>query len=268
MRRSAESKDFPFHVKYGNIIPEPNPKTVHKVRISPINYYNNESPSMFRLDSMVENKNGYNNPFLDEVLHIDRNEEFKKMDFNRQQINLIDKIKSRREYSQNPNILRYIRSEFDISMQEKRERNIIERNKVREDRCSRYTENEPDEHKKQLYKETIAHLHKNNSHKLSYRNKRKLNLDKLEPICDGKYNISEYDKDTYKTLTCTLEPKKSSYLKNVNDFHISEAEHFDNTKMSLFEQKPIEEYNPMKDQIETVQPPPQVNKKWDAFYEK
>ena len=153
-------------------------------------------------------------------------------------------------------------------MQEKRERNIIERNKVREDKCSRYTDNEPDEHKKQLYQDTIAHLHKNNSHKLSYRNKRKLNLDKLEPICDGKYNISEYDKDTYKTLTCTLEPKKSSYLKNVNDFHISEAECYDNTKMSLFGQKPIEEYNPMKDQVETVQPPPQVNKKWDAFYEK
>ena len=64
---------------------------------------------MFRLDSMIENRNGYNNPFLDEVIKVDRSEEFKKMDFNRQQINLIDKIKSRREFSQNPKILRYIR---------------------------------------------------------------------------------------------------------------------------------------------------------------
>ena len=71
---------------------------------------------------MIENKNGYNNPFLDEVIKLDRSEQLKKMNFNRKQIGIIDFIKSKREYSQDPKILRHIRTDFDIEMQDKRER--------------------------------------------------------------------------------------------------------------------------------------------------
>ena len=267
MKANAVSHDFPFKAKHEDIAPYEEPKLPpQSTRISPVNCYNNESPSMFRLDSMVLNKNGYNNPFLDEVIKVDRSEEFKKMEFNRQQINLIDKIKSRREYSQNPKIVRYIRSDFDISMQDKRERNLKERNKIKDIKKYTLTEGDENAKKSQLYDETITKLH-NFSPKMSYKIKRNLDLDNLSPFSNNKL-ISEYDKENYKTLTCPLEPKKSGYLKNLNDYHISEADTFDEGKVFHFNRKPQVEYNLVKDKIETTQAPLVTNKKWDAFYEK
>ena len=268
MKGNAQSKDFPFTLTYGNIAPDYHPKRERQIKISPVNCYNNESPSMFRLDSMFENKEGYNNPLLDECIQVDRNEEFKKMDFNRKQISLIDKIKSRREYSQNPKMLRYIRNEFDFMMEEKRERNLKERNKVKEDKSFKISENDSNDKHKELYDKAIDYLHKHYSPRMSYKQKHKLNLDNMDPICNGRYQISEYDKDTHRILTCSLDPKKSGYLANYNNFHISEAEKYTDKQLCKFNQKPRVEYNPTKDMIETVQPPPAINKKWDSFYEK
>ena len=265
MKANAISQDFPFPVKHEEMSPFSHKKPIPKTRLTVANYYNNESPSMFRLDSMIENKNGYNNPFLDEVIKVDRSEEFKKMDFNRQQINLIDKIKTRREFSQNPKILRYIRSDFDIAMQEKRERNLKERNKGEEQKKFTLTEGDDNEKKKQMYDETLTKLH-NISPKIGYRLKKHLELDNLTSISNGKL-ISDYDKENYKTLTCSLEPKKSGYLRNIHDYDISEADKFDESKVFHFNVKPQVEYNLVKDKIETLQSPVIRHKKWDAFYE-
>ena len=150
-------------------------------------------------------------------------------------------------------------------MQEKRERNLKERNKGEEQKKFTLTEGDDNEKKKQMYDETLTKLH-NISPKIGYRLKKHLELDNLTSISNGKL-ISDYDKENYKTLTCSLEPKKSGYLRNIHDYDISEADKFDESKVFHFNVKPQVEYNLVKDKIETLQSPVIRHKKWDAFYE-
>lgn len=267
MKVNEISPDFPFHASHEAVqsLPLTHRTSLPKLHLNPTNCYNNESPSMFRLDSMTQNKNGYNNPFLDEVIRVDRSEEFKKMHFNKEQINLIDKIKTRREYSQNPKILRYIRNEFDISMQNKRDRNAMERKNPKTIHKYTLTDSDANKNIKEKYNETISQLYHINP-KLSYKTKRNLNLDNVSSISNGKM-ISSYDKENYRTLTCILDPKKSAYMKNVNDYHISEADMYDEKKAFHFDQKEKTSYNMIKDKIETIKPPVVRNHRWDSFHE-
>ena len=228
------------------------------------NLYNNELPDLFKLDTMEENKNGYHNPYLDEVLTIDRNEEFKKMNTNRKHIKIIDFIKSKREYSQNPEILKYIRSDFDIEMQKKRERVLKEKKEEKE--SYKFTLTEENEPKKGMYINTLKKLNKFTS-PLSFIQKRDIIKDNVVPLSKS-LNISPYDKNLIKSLKCYIEPQKSSYLKNLNCFNISEAENYNmNDRYFHFDRKPIVEYNPIKDIVEEKKRPQLLNQKWESFYE-
>ena len=53
------------------------------------------------------------NPFLNEVIKVDRSENLKKLSSDRKNVNFIDFIKSNRKYSQDPKIIRYINSDVD-----------------------------------------------------------------------------------------------------------------------------------------------------------
>lgn len=261
---NAVSEDFPFQVKYGNVSKHPKPRIVQQ-RDCKTNFYNNESPDFFRISSMKEDPHGYHNPYLDEVLKVDRSEEFKKLDFVQQQIRLIDQIKSRREYSQNPKILRYIRSDFDISMQEKRERNQKESSKFNESAKYCLTSTKPEDLK--MYNDTLKKL-VHISPKMSYKLKETLDLSNVEKIGNEGIAVTDYDKKNLETLKCPIEPRKSGYLCNLNDYHISEADKFDPSSCFTFNRKPHVRYNPLKDMVESEKLPPVINQKWDSFSQK
>ena len=119
---NAVSSDFPLPLSQYSIINKQRVKIRNPITKNlEVFCYNSEAPDAFRLDNLKENKNGYKNPFLDEIIPVNRNEIFKQMEFNANQVKLIDYIKSRREYSQNPLILKYIRTDFDFEMEKKRE---------------------------------------------------------------------------------------------------------------------------------------------------
>ena len=113
-----------------------------------LNYYNNEVPDHMRLKTMKENERGYNNPFLSEVLKFDRSEQLKKINSAREQIKLIDYIKSKRELSQNPKILRYIRTEYDMEVQNKRDK--VKEKTLEKPKSFRYVLTEENEPKKKF----------------------------------------------------------------------------------------------------------------------
>ena len=258
------SEDFPLpRAKYEKI--KINHQNVPvKIRKNLSNFYNNELPDLFKLDTMVENKNGYNNPYLNEVIKLDRSEEFKKMNFNRKQIKIIDFIKSRREYSQNPDILKYIRSDFDIEMQNKRERVLKEKDE--EKPIYKYTLTEENEPRKGLYIQTLKKLNQLTP-KLNVIHKRDIIKENVIPISKS-VNVSVHDLEKVKSLNCDIEPMKSSYIANKNDFKISEAEKFNiNDRYFFFDRKPLIEYNPIKDKEEIKNRPPLMNNKWEAFNE-
>jgi len=263
MKGNAISEDFPLpKAKYENIF-IPNEKPIIHIKKDEYgkNCYNNESPDFFRLDTMTENTKGYKNPYLDEVISFDRNENFKKMDFNRNQIKLIDFIKIRIEYIQNPKILKYIRTDFDITMQEKRERNLKERLEPKVINKYTLTENNDPER----YDKLLTKL-KDVQPKLPVKLKNCLIFDDMQPL-NKSYNINGLNKSKFEKLVCDVDPMKSSYLKNLNDYKISEADKYDENSMFYYNKKPLVEYNAIKDKMIKIDSPPYISKKWDNFYQ-
>ena len=260
------SEDFPLpRGKYERTDPYHHKIEKPKKNKNPLtNYYNNELPDFIKLDTMIENKNGYNNPFLDEVIKLDRSEQLKKMNFNRKQIGIIDFIKSKREYSQDPKILRHIRTDFDIEMQDKRERVLKIDKKKKKPNFTLSKDNEP---KKDMFINSLIKLNRYVP-KLSYITKKNIINEKLIPLSKSFQNVSvsSYDKDNIQSLSCFIDPKKSSYMKNSSNFNISDAEkNYD--RYFHFERQPLIEYNAIKDVVEEKKRPPLINEKWESFYE-
>ena len=114
------SKDFPLY--HSSLIPIHQSNTIipKGKKIIPSNIYMNEHRVFFKLDYMKEK--GYRNPYLNEIIKVDRSEQFKKMENNAERIDLINFIKSKRKYSQDQKLLKYIQSEFDLEMNKKRQR--------------------------------------------------------------------------------------------------------------------------------------------------
>ena len=119
MKSGAVSKDFPLH--HNKFIPtyqNPNEKKYTHNKSIINNTYTNEHPDLFRLDGMKEG--GYFNPFLNQIIKVDRNEYYKKLSLDRKNINFIDFMKTHRQYSQNPKLTRYISSGEQIELKRKR----------------------------------------------------------------------------------------------------------------------------------------------------
>ena len=99
--RASVSEYFPLYHNENIPVYSPIKEKKHKKNISNIRIMvSNEHPDIFRIKGIKEG--GYKNPFLNEVLKVDRDEYFKKMQENGKKIKLIDVIKSSRKYSQDP----------------------------------------------------------------------------------------------------------------------------------------------------------------------
>ena len=113
------SKDFPLY--HSTIIPtyeSPEKRQHTHKRAKNSSIFTNEHPDIFRLEGMKEG--GYMNPFLDKIIKVDRSEYLKKLSTDRKNVNFIDFLKSNRKYSQDPKIIRYISSDVNKELENKR----------------------------------------------------------------------------------------------------------------------------------------------------
>ena len=273
------SKNFPLY--HSTIIPiyqSPDErKYIHK-RAKNSNIFTNEHPDIFRLEGMKEG--GYVNPFLDKVIKVDRGEYFKKLSSDRKNVNFIDFLKSNRKYSQDPKCIKFITSDVDKELNVKRNgvNNISTENqeeiedeenknsKIGLNRNMILTEgNTPSNRKKY-----VSLLRKLNYFvpKIDYRIKRTLDIDNKISKSTNFNNISiDLEKDSlYKKISTGIDPKLCYNLRNSNYSKFDDIQKKNNDEFS-FKRKQINQYNPIKDKMETINPPPYKNSKWSSFLE-
>ena len=272
------SKDFPLY--HSTIIPtyespEKNKhKHVHK-RAKNGSIFTNEHPDLFRLEGMKEG--GYFNPFLDKIIKVDRSEYFKKLSLDRKNVNFIDFLKSNRKYSQDPKIIRYIGCDFNKELKHKRmgKNNVsMDNEEEEENKNSRINSN-----KSRLLTEGnhSANRKKYNSllkklnyfvPRIDYRIKRTIDMDNKQNNSININNMSlDLEKDNlYKKISTGIDPKLSYSLRNSNGFQLNDNEKIINDEFK-FQRKIINQYNPIKDKMETIKPPPYKNEKWSSFLE-
>ena len=254
------SEDFPLY--YSPKIPVFHSKTIPRGKKKiPSNIYTNEHPDFFKLDYMKEQ--GYRNPYLSEVIKVDRSEQFKKIESNVERIGLINFIKSNRKYSQDPKILKYIQNEFDIEMNNKRQRVKQEReekNKNKDD-SKKYLSTEPND------SDYIKYIKKLNnfSPKMTFHVRKY--IDTRDNIPLGKFNISKENFNKIKKIKCVIEPQKSSYIGNCNDYTIAEAQNRNKNKEFNHERKSYLKTSLLSGLREKIDLPPQRNDRWGSFYE-
>lgn len=113
---NASSRGFPMRTFYGNVSPQQETRDKACIRLFPDlrNGFNNESPDFFRMDSMKENMTGYKNPYLNVVKTLDRSLFYKNNESCIDHINMLNKVKCRRDLSQNPKILKQLCFSTDI----------------------------------------------------------------------------------------------------------------------------------------------------------
>jgi hypothetical protein len=253
------SRNFPLY--HTNLIPiyQPLEKKCPKgKKVKELNFYTNEHPDFFRLDGMK--LKGYRNPYLDEVIKVDRNEQFIKMNSNVDQINLIDYIKSKREYSQDPKILKVIRNEFEIQMHKKRQQISEDRKKKR--KANKYIIGINDINNYDKIIRDLDHY----SPKIDYKMKRTIDTEENTKYI-GKYGISEDNFEKVKQISTQYNPYKSAYITNSNDYKISEANGRDRLKEFSHKRKAINKFNIINYRNEKLIPPLSTNEKWGQFYE-
>jgi hypothetical protein len=260
MKLNAISQDFPFKVNQCNISPiktkenRPSLKIYTEIK----NGFNNESPDFFRLDSMQENKLTYKNPYLEEVIPEDRSAFYKNMQKAKDQITIIDMIKSSRNFSQDPKVLKQFIAGVD-------DRDVIaKRNRVKLLREKAY-EAEEKKPKYQIlankednaYMKALIKLNYDYSPKHNFLIKNSLNLSNSESLINP--NTS---------LKLPFDYKKSSYIRNHNDYNIKENIKENEDKFFYFNKKPVKCYNCITDEKVDVQPGVYKAKRWESFYEK
>ena len=255
------SKDFPLY--HSPIIPIfQSEKIIPKgKKIIPTNIYTNEHPDFFKLNYMKEQ--GYKNPYLNEVIKVDRSEQFKKMENNAERIGIINFIKSNRKYSQDPKMLKYIQSEFDLEMYNKRQRIKKEKEEKNEIKCNSktiLTTNPEDPN----YFTFIKELN-NFSPKMNFHEKKYINV--KDNISFGNFNISKENFNKIKEIKCEFEPQKSSYIANCNDYEISEAQNRNKKKEFNHLRKTFMKTSFINGYKENINLPPVRNDRWGSFYE-
>ena len=254
------SKDFPLY--HTSLIPiyQPLEEKIYfqGKRTKELNFYTNEHPDFFRLDGMK--LNGYRNPFLDEVIKVDRNEQFNKMNSNAEQIELINYIKSNRKFSQDPKVLRVIMNEFDRQMQTKRQQISEDRKKKKVEHKYAININDINNYDK-IVKQLDSY-----TPRINYKMKKTIDPDENSKKI-GKYFTSEDNYDKLKQITCQYNPHKSAYITNSNDYKISEANGRDKQKEFTHKRKSLTQFNLINYKNENIKPPLSINEKWSKFYE-
>ena len=259
------SKDFPLY--HSDIIPiYQSNKIIPKGKKTIFsNNYTNEHPDFLKLDCMKEK--GYRNPYLDEVIKVDRSEEFKKFENNKQRLELIDYLKSNRKYSQDPSKLKYIQSELDIEMYKKRKKMYLNEYKNKEnDNNNKYVTTDPSD--KNYY--TIINELNRFAPKVHYQNmqyRKKDFKNEKNNLNEQKYIITEENVEKLKKLKSDFEPNKSSYITNCNDYKISEAASRDKNRELTFKRNDFIKCNIITGKKEKIKLPSEINEKWSKFYE-
>ena len=260
------SEDFPLY--HSDIIPTYTDTNTHKHTHSCAPnriIYTNEHPEIFRLEGMKQG--GYFNPYLSESIKVDRSEYLKKLSNDRKNVNFIDFIKSNRKYSQDPKIIRYITVDANKELRHKRlgkntlnneSNNSTEKNEIKND-SHRVTLTEGNE-KNSLIKKLNYYVPK-----IDYRIKRTLDMDSINK--NKRYNTMSNMSDEESPIKL----KNPVNIKNFSNFKISDMGNDINKNSNDYEfkftRKLIRQYNPIKDKMETIAPPPFNNRKWSSFLE-
>ena len=260
------SKDFPLY--HSDIIPiytnANSLKHTHSISKKRI-IYTNEHPEIFRLQGMKQG--GYFNPYINESIKVDRSEYLKKLSNDRKNVNFIDFVKSNRKYSQDPKIIRYITVDTNKELIHKR----LNKNKLNNE-LDNLTEK--DEIKKNTTSIALTEGNDNSNllrklsyyvPKIDYRIKRTLDMDSINK--NKRY-------DTMNNMSgdeISFKYNKSVNMKNFSNFKLSDMNSDINKNSNDYEfkfnRKSIRQYNPIKDKMETITPPPFNNKKWSSFLE-
>ena len=265
------SKDFPLY--HTNLIPV----YTSKERISHKPYKNafiltNEHPDFFKLDGMKEE--GYKNPYLNEVIKVDRSECFKEIDSARKQLNLINFINSNRKYSQDPKILRYILNAESKDIKTKREHILKKRSNTQENNSN--SNNNNNNYKQLALRDKIANSLEKYIPKIDY--KMTSTIDYTKPVrteyetlndlkSSREMNAERKNRNLLKKYNFFFDEKKSAYLKNFNDYKISEAQQRDLYKGFNYQRKPSFRYNLFKGKYDTITPPEYRGESWSSFHE-
>lgn len=263
MMPNSISYEFPFRTKFGNVYKSNSFKEVtrHKDNF-PLNEYNNELPDIFRLDSMTQSTRMYQNPYLNEVLPVDRKEFYKNYEKTKTKIQLIDKIKKSRKLSQEPSILKSIRNEHEhinpkLYKSQSLNNVISSFIKPKVELNGITTPN---------YTNKIMLLYKSNSPKIGFRLRNEIETSKNEILGD-KLHCSPFDKEKVEKLQSNIDSKHSAYLGNINNYNIKE--NYNENKRCKFEflRKTKTIYNPITNETKTVKPDNFTNDKWDSYSE-
>lgn len=262
------SKDFPlFH---SNIIPIHISKEKHSRKPYKNKFIvTNEHPDFFILDGMKEE--GYRNPYLNEVIKFDRNETYKTIDFSRRQLNLINFIKSNRNYSQNPQITRYIVNANTKEINKKREQKL--KDKMRFKKRSNTQENNQNINQFSIRDKILNKLEKFIP-KIDYKMSNTIDFSKpikteYETINESKKYIKDEKVRSLENIfkKNILNSQKSAYLKNLNDYKISEAQQRDLNMGLNYQRKPSLINNLIRGKYNIIDPPPYRGENWGNFLE-
>ena len=258
---SSISEDFPLY--HNSLIPiiKKSKEIIPKgKKILYVNTYTNEHPEFLKLDYMKEK--GYKNPYLDEVIKVDRSEEFKKFENIKQRLELINYLKRNRKYSQDPSKLKYIQSEFDVEMTKKRKR-IHEINKNKNELNNKY---ETIDSNDSNYFNVLKKLNFFNP-KAHYQNIKFRKKGNGTPSQRQKIFIPEENRDKLEKLKSDFDLKKSSYLRNLNDYKISEAAQRDKNREFNFKRNDFMKVNIITGYNEKIKLPEEKNERWGKFHE-
>lgn len=218
--------------------------------------YSNEHPDLFRLKGMKEG--GYINPYFKNIKSIDREEYIKKIENSKKKIKYIDFIKSDRKYSQDPKLLSLIKNDYYI--RRKKIENIMSNELSPKNYYSLSSDN------KILFNQALRKLNQSSEKVTKDILKQNIDTSKLEKI-SGNFLISKDDVGKIKKISSTFDINNSSYIGNYNDFKISEVQNKDFNKEFNYPRKPLLIYNPIKNERQTLYPPPYKFQKWGDFYE-
>lgn len=239
--RNANSPNFPFVISHSfsskNTDCQINRKKTNQMQGSLLNSYTNESMDMFRLSSNREaNRNGYHNKYYDNIQSIDRSNELKAYERNKNKIKLIDILKSNYKMSQDPNYLRKIISNKESDLLSQKNKNTFEYN---------------DTSKQMLHPIEVKKLNQdyNTQNRIPFR-------------------LSKIVNNTQLHSSCTCSNISPLYLMNINDYSISEGDKANTDRSFIYSMKSYRVKDPIANEVRYVDNKNVIGVgKWSPFHE-
>lgn len=252
------SADFPLY--HSDIIPVyiPSKLPIHKKNISDIRtIVSNEHPDIFRIKGMKEG--GYKNPYLNEILKVDREEFLKNLQETGKKIKIIDLIKTSRKYSQDPKYLSLINNdEYN-----KKKKSIDYTPPERLNKISNVTFSLEDRNK---LNNALRCLNMDRKRMISDHLCKSIDKEKLKKIGDN-FLINKKDVNKIKNLRCSFSIDKSAYISNINNFEFSDTTKGSESLDFIYPRKTIYRLNPLNSKESVMHPPPFIFPKWSNFSE-